>query len=665
MKALKEKRISLRSLWRMGLVVLSVLALAFVACGDSDSGDSTSPPSGGSAPIGTKVPLSVSIDKYPFAGVNQDVVHEGQRVDLTGIEYTVFYSDNTSRKFTDPTKLTLEPSIYDYRLSGQTYQMTYSENGRFAQWLSVPTNRLMGEIRRIVDIDFTGRMVKQEYIIDDIPEFAGLALEAAYSRTNQVGPYQGWDNNNAGTQPDWYHLPLDFDPLNPDHNWAWIWNMSTGMGSYQPSDDPGVLISIGSFGWIDFERVAPKGTPGDVIEGFDWQLMGKRIPVTKLYQVKKLEWDTAPDYSKYPVFYDDPSLIKMMGWNRDPTARVEDIGDIGAPQLRYFPTYDVDTAQYSKWTDTVFAGAKFKITYGDSERDVTTRTKTILELREQGEIPGFWRTFSYWPITRQGNYIMDVDTYPIDDGVTGPAALRGGGYYETGTTNPRDPSELPGGKGRGYGEPAAQDGEGGWAEWAELANPRVRFTYRGINLDEPVPVYNRPVSIAVTARNGQTPVMMDGYDYVYRRPEGMPEFIGKLKVSVTYRRGSDQNDTKTRADVAEDIAKNICRDVAVIALAQSPYPQRQIATLRSTNVYNALDSLDMLRATSYGDDGVEQERVTTILTTTNSARYLSDGRTQAARVEFTGYGGRPTAYRTITNRDILVGMTGYTFAPAQ
>ena len=36
MKALKEKRISLRSLWRRSLVILSLLALVFVACGDGD-----------------------------------------------------------------------------------------------------------------------------------------------------------------------------------------------------------------------------------------------------------------------------------------------------------------------------------------------------------------------------------------------------------------------------------------------------------------------------------------------------------------------------------------------------------------------------------------------------------------------------------------------------
>ena len=44
MKALKEKRNSFRSLWRMGLVILSVFALVFMACGDSNTGTPDTPP---------------------------------------------------------------------------------------------------------------------------------------------------------------------------------------------------------------------------------------------------------------------------------------------------------------------------------------------------------------------------------------------------------------------------------------------------------------------------------------------------------------------------------------------------------------------------------------------------------------------------------------------
>jgi len=43
MKALKEKRNGLRSLLRMGLVILSVFAIAFAACGNSGSGDNNTP----------------------------------------------------------------------------------------------------------------------------------------------------------------------------------------------------------------------------------------------------------------------------------------------------------------------------------------------------------------------------------------------------------------------------------------------------------------------------------------------------------------------------------------------------------------------------------------------------------------------------------------------
>ena len=44
MKALKGKRNSLRSLWRMGLVILSVFTLMLAACGDSSTADPVTPP---------------------------------------------------------------------------------------------------------------------------------------------------------------------------------------------------------------------------------------------------------------------------------------------------------------------------------------------------------------------------------------------------------------------------------------------------------------------------------------------------------------------------------------------------------------------------------------------------------------------------------------------
>jgi hypothetical protein len=89
MKALKEKRISLRSLWRRGLVILSLFALVFASCGDSDSSEPDVQPSGLRA-------LEIKIDG-PTA-----TQYLGQLVDLTGAKVTVKYINGETATFTYP-----------------------------------------------------------------------------------------------------------------------------------------------------------------------------------------------------------------------------------------------------------------------------------------------------------------------------------------------------------------------------------------------------------------------------------------------------------------------------------------------------------------------------------------------------------------------------------
>jgi len=81
MKALKEKRISLRSLWRRGLVILSLFALVFASCGDSSSG-------GGTETYGGPRVASFTVKEGP---ANNQYV--GQPVDLTGVILEVTYAD--------------------------------------------------------------------------------------------------------------------------------------------------------------------------------------------------------------------------------------------------------------------------------------------------------------------------------------------------------------------------------------------------------------------------------------------------------------------------------------------------------------------------------------------------------------------------------------------
>jgi len=75
MKALKEKRIGLRSLWRRGLVILSLFALVFASC-DNSGGTVT----GGPVPLQIRVKTAPTVDSY-----------EGLEVNLTGIKVEARY----------------------------------------------------------------------------------------------------------------------------------------------------------------------------------------------------------------------------------------------------------------------------------------------------------------------------------------------------------------------------------------------------------------------------------------------------------------------------------------------------------------------------------------------------------------------------------------------
>ena len=86
MKALKEKRISLRSLWRRGLVILSLFALVFASCNTSgDDSGSSSGNTGGSEPADTRVIERVEIT------LPTTKQYFGQLVDLSGVSATVYY----------------------------------------------------------------------------------------------------------------------------------------------------------------------------------------------------------------------------------------------------------------------------------------------------------------------------------------------------------------------------------------------------------------------------------------------------------------------------------------------------------------------------------------------------------------------------------------------
>jgi len=105
MKALKEKRISLRSLWRRGLVILSLFALVFASCGDSSSpSEPAEQPEVDSIAIILPAAPDVLADQY-----------EGVPINLKGVSVVVKYKDGraaTTFSLVDhPDNYTIKPPV--------------------------------------------------------------------------------------------------------------------------------------------------------------------------------------------------------------------------------------------------------------------------------------------------------------------------------------------------------------------------------------------------------------------------------------------------------------------------------------------------------------------------------------------------------------------------
>ena len=126
MKALKEKRISLRSLWRRGLVILSLFALVFASCNTSgDDSGSSGPVDNGNVTDGRiveRVVFSFPEDLRSKGGANNiRNQYYGLPVDLTGVEATVYYhvpgggevKGETIKYNDEPNQFTVYPRIVE------------------------------------------------------------------------------------------------------------------------------------------------------------------------------------------------------------------------------------------------------------------------------------------------------------------------------------------------------------------------------------------------------------------------------------------------------------------------------------------------------------------------------------------------------------------------
>jgi len=230
MKALKEKRNSLRSLLRMGLVILSVFAIAFAACGKGDD-PTTPPPVDPTDPTGTTptetTPTPVVYAKtikilnpvgatgattstYPAL---DNVSFEGLPANLKGIEAEVLFSDNTVRIVTDAKQFTTIPYIMgaDQITSDEDGQAgNFGAIGGSASTLSGNTGTAIllvahnsnpsatayvdiGDVIPIEKVNLVSSTAKtKSYFEDEAADFSGVIVEAEYGYRKA---YKGIDGN--------------------------------------------------------------------------------------------------------------------------------------------------------------------------------------------------------------------------------------------------------------------------------------------------------------------------------------------------------------------------------------------------------------------------------------------------------------------------------------
>jgi len=329
MKALKEKRISLRSLWRRGLVILSLFALVFASCSDSSGGGATD--SGG--------PRIVSI------AVKEDVANHqylGQPFDLTGLTLLVKTADGnvTETKPEDIAKMTTIPRVVtgeyvdwaesasagwwfnenrEYKIVYYNAEYTYTVPNKIKFFpiyksISIGPNDV-GDSFRVqgsydTGIHVTGaETMKQRtaYVDDDVFDFGGLALEADY----WINYPDVKDLVRSGTVsvPEIQRKKISFG----DITWEIVPRYDRAKKNAVGYYDGYVLITAGQ----DLDWAAGDGLPSYWYDDDDvlwWNAKGLTavLPLDAVYTVEEIKLQGANDVSKY-FFWEENTRAKWLG----------------------------------------------------------------------------------------------------------------------------------------------------------------------------------------------------------------------------------------------------------------------------------------------------------------------------------------------------------------
>ena len=378
MKALKEKRISLRSLWRRGLVILSLFALVFASCGESSSSESGES-SGGRRVTDIVFPEELTAFQY-----------FGQEIDLTGLKVQVFYSDSAT-----PTEVTYESAKANFskypRIATGTYDNT--------------TNK------------FTG--------MEDVRVFYKAADGSILSRDMKFKyPVVGIKRDNAEVEID--------DPVTEDGAIGGIDVFSGGLmvTGFLKNDEAWVDDKDFDFGGLTFWADYLDGVQRPLkVENLTWQVLpdynrtGKGLPrnddadktyrgyvyITAGADVYKREDGTTPwtggDTNKGSTKWNGGITVRrMIPFVHTVLSRDLGVGIewVQTPKLKDYFFWQENTS--SAWTDRLIAAdAAIKVHYRGTPK---TKTFTIKELAEQELI--------YWNPNMASDNELDNGVRPLD-----------------------------------------------------------------------------------------------------------------------------------------------------------------------------------------------------------------------------------------------------------
>jgi len=208
MKALKEKRLSLRSILRRGLVILSLFALVFVSCGESGGGE---PPEytgpGETTPTNPpKRAISIKIDSQPTA-----MSWQGQAPVLDGTKVTVLWSDGQlqtieAKDFAE-NGISASPPYCDLPGVPGGTSTTLPDAGHF--YLTHTTSNVQSDELKIPGVVWLDKIVpvgKGPKLYSDVPPFGKAGL--------QTGGLEGFELTLSYT----YAKATDADKMLPYKN---------------------------------------------------------------------------------------------------------------------------------------------------------------------------------------------------------------------------------------------------------------------------------------------------------------------------------------------------------------------------------------------------------------------------------------------------------------